>query len=60
MKDPENGELYYIGKFVRFGFDSAARVYNDIPDCTFKDKAENNEAMLLAIEALLVFGSYYC
>lgn len=59
MKDPNNGEVYFQSKFYTFGFNNVAEAKENLKEYKFKNKCEATKATLLAIEAMLIYGSYY-
>jgi hypothetical protein len=55
----EGGASHYLTRILHFGHSAAASLRSGIPPYHFVDAAEEEAARMLAVEALLVFGSLY-
>ncbi len=59
QKDEITGETFYLITFKSFGADATAKHYGGILPYKFEDDEEYRQARMLAVEAVLVYGSYY-
>ena len=59
FRDEDNGEVFFLIRFRRFGNTIAAKPFYGIDAYLFRDAAEQHELQLLAVEALLAFGGFF-
>lgn len=59
QQDPDTGQTYYRTRFLSFGYSAAAKLHQGIEGYVFADSQEREQAQLLAVEGLLLFGGHY-
>lgn len=59
VRDDPPGEIWYRWRFKAFGATNAAQSWGGIDPYHFDDPAVRREAQMLAVEALLAYGSHY-
>lgn len=59
IKDPATDDTYFITRFDSFGSTTLLQYSHGILPYRFKDAAEKSLLQMLAVEGLLVFGSFY-
>ncbi|MBC7281648.1 hypothetical protein [Hoeflea sp.] len=58
-KAASESERHINVRFLSFGASQGARIQGKIPAYRFENDAEREAAVLLAVEAMLVYGSFY-